>query len=68
MSTSFFPHLSDKEAAQALLASQPEDVKLITIIRELAYYEMVRRGLADCESGQTISDEEMRRRIESWQK
>ncbi len=68
MSASSFPHLSDKEAAEAVLANQPADTSLPEIIRALAYAEMVRRGLADCDAGNSISDDELRRRMTSWQK
>ena len=68
MSASSLPHLSDKEAAEAVLASQPADSSLPEIIRALAYAEMVRRGLADCDAANVISDDELRRRMASWQK
>ena len=39
------------------------------VIRELrAKHEMIKRGLADSDAGRTISDEEIARRIRSWQK
>ena len=38
------------------------------IVRELAFYVMVQRGLADSDAGRVISNEEMARRIRSWQK
>ena len=38
------------------------------IMRELAFERMVERGLADSRTGRVISNEEMARRIRSWQK
>jgi predicted transcriptional regulator len=38
------------------------------IVRELAFHVMVQRGLADSDAGRVISNEEMARRIRSWQK
>jgi hypothetical protein len=36
-------------------------------VRELAFHVMVERGLADSDAKRTISNEEMARRIRSWQ-
>ena len=44
-----------------------EDASFQSILRELAYAEMVRRGLADSDAGRTVPDAEFRRRISSWQ-
>jgi predicted transcriptional regulator len=68
MSASSVPHPTDKEAAEAVVARQPADASFQSIIRELAYAELVRRGLADCDAGRTISDDELRRRMSLWQK
>jgi len=38
------------------------------IVRELAFGLMVQRGLKDSDEGRTISNEEMKRRIKTWQK
>ena len=67
MSTSSMPSPSDKEAAADVVARQPEDASFQLILRELAYAELVRRGLADSDAGRTIADAEFRRRISSWQ-
>jgi predicted transcriptional regulator len=37
-------------------------------LRELAFARMVEKGLQDSRDGRTISNEEMSRRIQSWQK
>ncbi len=67
MSTSATPSPSDKEAAAEVVARQPDDATFQAILRELAYAEIVRRGLADSDAGRTIPDDELRRRIHSWQ-
>ena len=46
----------------------PEDSSREEIIRELAFHAMVERGLADSDAKRAISNEEMGRRIRSWQK
>jgi len=56
-----------KEHLTKLIESQPEDSSATDIVRELAFDVMVRRGLADADAKRTISNEEMGRRIRSWQ-
>ena len=56
-----------KEELTRLIQQQPEDISREEIIRELAFHAMVARGLADADAKRTISNEEMGRRIRSWQ-
>ena len=56
-----------KEHLTKLIQSQPEDSSEDDIVRELAFDVMVRRGLADADAKRTIPNEEMGRRIRSWQ-
>jgi hypothetical protein len=51
-----------------LIQRQPEDSSREDIVRELAFHVMVERGLADSDANRTVSNEEMGRRIRSWQK
>ena len=55
-----------KEVMRQIIDGQPDDSSYEEILRELAFARMVERGLADDEADRTISDEEMRRSIESW--
>jgi hypothetical protein len=57
-----------KEQIVELISRQPDDSSYDEIIRELAFELMVQRGLKDSEEGRTISNEEMHRRIKTWQK
>jgi predicted transcriptional regulator len=57
-----------KEELTKLIEQQPEDSSREEIIRELAFHVMVQRGLADSDAGRVISNEEMARRIRSWQR
>ena len=57
-----------KEELTKLIEEQPEDSSHEEIVRELAFHVMVQRGLADSEAGRVISNDEMARRIRSWQK
>jgi len=57
-----------KEELTKLIGEQPEDSSGEEIIRELAFHVMVQRGLADSDAGRVISNNEMARRIRSWQK
>jgi hypothetical protein len=51
-----------------VIEDQPDDSSHEEILRELAFAVMVERGVADSDAGRTISNEEMRRRIESWRR
>ena len=57
-----------KEEWTKLIKEQPEDSSCEEIVRELAFHLMVERGLADSDAGRVISNDEMARRIRSWQK
>ena len=56
-----------KEHLTKLIENRPDDSSEADIVRELAFDLMVRRGLADSEANRTISNEDMGRRIRSWQ-
>ena len=56
-----------KDELTRLIQEQPEDSSSEEIIRELAFHVMVERGLADSDAKRVISNEEMGRRIRSWQ-
>ena len=57
-----------KKELTKLIQEQPEDSSREEIVRELAFHVMVERGLADSDAGRVISNDEMARRIRSWQK
>jgi len=57
-----------KEQITEIIKRQPDDSSYDEIVRELAFDLMVQRGLADSDDGRTISNEEMQRRIKTWQK
>jgi len=57
-----------KEDLTKLIQDQPEDSSSEEIVRELAFHLMVERGLADSDAGRVISNDEMARRIRSWQR
>ena len=56
-----------KEKLTGLIQGQPEVSAREEIIHELAFHAMVERGLTDSEAKRVISNEEMARRIRSWQ-
>lgn len=56
-----------KEELMRLIQGQPEDSSSEEIVRELAFHVMVERGLADSDAGRLITNDEMSRRIRSWQ-
>jgi len=57
-----------KEQITELVKKQPDDSSYDEIIRELAFDLMVQRGLKNSDEGHTIPNEEMHRRIKTWQK
>jgi hypothetical protein len=57
-----------KEHISEIIERQPEDSSYEDIVRELAFDLMVQRGVKDSDDHRTISNEEMQRRIKSWQK
>jgi hypothetical protein len=62
-------HMSTaKEELTRLIQGQPDDSSPEEIVRELAFHVMIERGLADSDARRVISNEEMGRRVRSWQK
>jgi len=57
-----------KKKIAEIIEQQPDDSSYDEILRELAFVRMVERGLNDSRAGRTISNEDMGRRIRSWQK
>ncbi|MCB9953843.1 MAG: hypothetical protein H6824_22950 [Planctomycetaceae bacterium] len=57
-----------KETMIDIIGRQPEDSTYEEILRELAYAQMIQRGLQDSAAGKTVSDAEIKQRIESWRK
>ena len=57
-----------KDHIAEIIKRQPDDSSYDEIIRELAFDLMVQRGLTDSEDRRTIRNEEMERRIKTWQK
>ena len=55
-----------KDELKSLLEQQPEDSSPGELVREPAFYLMIRRGLADSDAQRTVSNEEMGQRIRSW--
>jgi predicted transcriptional regulator len=57
-----------KETMAEIIAQQPDDSSYDELLRELAFANMVKRGLDDADAGRTVSDEEIKERIDSWRK
>jgi len=56
-----------KQKMAEVIQSQPEDATYEEIMRELAFERMVARGLEDSRAGRVMSNEEIERRIRTWQ-
>ena len=59
---------SAKETMAGIIARQPDDSGYDEILRELAFARMVQRGLEDSDADRTLSDEEIRKKIDSWRR
>ena len=59
---------SVKEHLIQIIKEQPDDSSYDEILRELAFAKMIKRGLEDSDQGRIIDNEEMKRRIQGWQK
>lgn len=59
---------SAKNQMLKILEQQPDDSSYDELLRELAFARMVERGLVDSDHRRTISNDEMRSRIGTWQK
>jgi len=57
-----------KERMTEVILEQPEDSSYEEILRELAFEQMIERGLKDSRESEVISSEEMSNRIKAWQK
>lgn len=60
--------ISVKEQMTQIIQAQPEDSSFSEILKELAFALMIDRGLQDSRTERTISNDEMKRRIQTWQK
>ena len=57
---------SAKETMTEIIARQPEDSSYEEILRELAFARMVERGLEDSDAARTVTDDDVKRKIDSW--
>ncbi len=57
-----------KEKMADIINELPDDSTYDEILRELAFRRMIERGLNNSSEEKTISNDEMERRIKSWQK
>ncbi|RKZ25288.1 hypothetical protein DRQ26_06130 [bacterium] len=57
-----------KKTIIKIVKSQPDDSTYDEILRELAFLRMLEKGLDDSDAGHKISNQEMKKKIELWQK
>ena len=55
-----------KESIKQVLEHQPEDSTYDELLRELAFKRMIDAGLSDVDNGNTITNENMKKKINSW--
>ncbi len=56
-----------KQHLITILQQQPDDSSYDELLKEVAFARMVSRGLSDAKAGRTISNEDLRQEIASWQ-
>ena len=57
-----------KEKLIEVINDQPDDSSSDEILRELAFNQMIERGLYDSDNKRVISNQEMEHRIQTWSK
>jgi ribosomal protein S3AE len=57
-----------QEIMTKIIQEQPADASYEEIMRELVFERMVEKGLEDSRKANVIGNEEMDRRIRSWQR
>ena len=60
--------ISTKEYMTKIIEEQPDDSSYEEILRELAFARMIEQGIGDSKAGRVISNDEMKKRMKSWQK
>lgn len=60
--------ITAKELMKQILENQPDDSSYDEILRELAFKRMLDKGMTDVTEGKLVSNEEMKKRIQTWQK
>lgn len=58
--------LTDKEFVMDLLRGLPDDVTIYDIAQKLEFVAAVRQGLADLDTGRSVSIEQIERDLSSW--
>ena len=59
---------SVKEKMTEIIRSQPDDSSFDEILRALLFDRTIEKGLHDSLHGRVISNDNMKNRIQSWQK
>ncbi len=57
-----------KETILAAVQALPEPIDFNELLERLIFIEKVEEGLRQSEAGETISQEEVERRVQSWRK
>ena len=55
-----------KKQIKKIVDSLPEDSSYDEILKELAFHKMIEKGLKDSDQRKVISNEEMKKRINTW--
>lgn len=56
-----------KDRVRELLNRLPDDCTSAEILRELAFAQMVERGMADADAGRLVDDREVLQMVQAWE-
>ncbi|MFO1064857.1 MAG: hypothetical protein U0892_13410 [Pirellulales bacterium] len=57
-----------KETMVDIISRQPDDTSYDALLRELAYFRMIQRGLDDADNGRTVTHDEVKKMLDSWRR
>jgi predicted transcriptional regulator len=57
-----------KDVVLEIVRQQPDDSSYEELMRELAFGQMIQRGLADIEAGRVISHDQLKQEVQAWRK
>ncbi|MEM6792500.1 MAG: hypothetical protein AAF725_00835 [Acidobacteriota bacterium] len=60
------PERTAKEQMATIIRDLPDDSSYDDVLRELAFYRMIQRGLADADAARCLGDDVVRRRVRGW--
>ena len=57
-----------KERFIKIIQEQPDDMDAEEILKELAFHQMIQRGITDVDEGRVLSHEQVENEVRTWGK